>query len=516
MRIGRIVTIAVAVVLAAGATDATAAKIGRRAHSGHLLHKTERGCTAYRWETRTETRTIYETVKEPHTKVVHDTIYEEKVVTDIEKVSETRYRTEEFTYERPVYDTETREVPYTHTYPVYETKSREVSYVTYVPSYETRVRSVPCTTYRTIHEDGYRTISYHVPRKVPYTKTVQVDCGHWETRIVKVPGDGKGSKSAQKDGRHCRQHERVWREKVWVPQLEEREITCYKKIYDIRTKQIPVTYTRVVAETHTRDEQYTVRRMTPVTQTRTVYYQVPRTVSEQRIKTVSHPVTRTVTERGTRKVPYTVTEEIPITRTVAVPRTVTRTVTYYVTRKVPREVTCEVRVRVPCDPNCKGGKCGKSGKVHAGDTNGDRDEDSESLPGDDPAPPVPEFTDETAATSADPPYRLTASIAPAKATDLGSDFSTGLTLYRSGEFAQAAAVFQNALAEAPADAKYAYFHAIALYQAGQTDDAWKSLATAVKLESQNPIGNWGRTMERVQGPTRIWLEEGRRQLATDS
>ncbi len=55
-----------------------------------------------------------------------------------------------------------------------------------------------------------------------------------------------------------------------------------------------------------------------------------------------------------------------------------------------------------------------------------------------------------------------------------------------------------------------YVLAYLQHRAGQVNDARKTVQTASELEQQRPIPNWGRLMERYQGPSRVWLENARR------
>ena len=88
-------------------------------------------------------------------------------------------------------------------------------------------------------------------------------------------------------------------------------------------------------------------------------------------------------------------------------------------------------------------------------------------------------------------------------------FAAGLEKYRDGLFAAATENFAAATQAAPADAKYAYFHALALYSVGKKVEAESQIAIAIELDSAAPIANWGRAMERVQGEARLWVEAAR-------
>ena len=88
-------------------------------------------------------------------------------------------------------------------------------------------------------------------------------------------------------------------------------------------------------------------------------------------------------------------------------------------------------------------------------------------------------------------------------------FVDGLAHFRAARFEAAASEFETATAHAPTAAKYAYFHAIALYQLDRTTEAEQRLAEAVQLEAEHPVADWGRAMERVQGRARLWVEAAR-------
>jgi hypothetical protein len=51
---------------------------------------------------------------------------------------------------------------------------------------------------------------------------------------------------------------------------------------------------------------------------------------------------------------------------------------------------------------------------------------------------------------------------------------------------------------------------LAYYNVAGEEAANQWLAQAVELERQAPIANFGRSMERVQGRARLWLEQARR------
>jgi tetratricopeptide (TPR) repeat protein len=90
-------------------------------------------------------------------------------------------------------------------------------------------------------------------------------------------------------------------------------------------------------------------------------------------------------------------------------------------------------------------------------------------------------------------------------------FLSGLKLHQDGAFDAAAREFGAAAELAPTKAKYLYFQALATYQKGDFNSAGELVKSAVRVEQENPGESWGRMMERIQGPHRLWLEDARRQ-----
>ena len=90
-------------------------------------------------------------------------------------------------------------------------------------------------------------------------------------------------------------------------------------------------------------------------------------------------------------------------------------------------------------------------------------------------------------------------------------FISGTRLYHQGAYDAAAKEFATAAELVPTKAKYVYFQALATYQKGDVEAAAALVKNAVQIEEANPGENWGRMMERVQGPHRLWVEEVRRQ-----
>ncbi len=60
-----------------------------------------------------------------------------------------------------------------------------------------------------------------------------------------------------------------------------------------------------------------------------------------------------------------------------------------------------------------------------------------------------------------------------------------------------------------------YARAYLEHKASRVNDAQKSVLAARGLEQKRPIADWGRFMERYQGPSRVWLEKARRMPAEE-
>ena len=516
--------------------------------AGHVLRRQSRcGCAPQVSDCevqchtvmKTMTRTIYETVNETCHKTVYDTSYETKVIQGVERIPIMSYRERSYTYYRPQVTYLTKEVPYTFSWPVYETLSRDIHYVSYVPTYGTRTRHVPYTTYHTVSATHTRTVYYTVPRTIHYTQTIPIHGGRWATRTEECPGPVR-EKCVQDPGcwkwdpcccrciyvpGPCRRVKiqcppiKVCR-RVWVPTVEHRTIQCNKVVYESRSRQVPYTTTRLVPQTHTRPITYTVTNMMPVTRTRTVSYQVARMMSEQRVRTVTYPVTRMIPETGTQTVPVTTYREVPTSSTIVVPHSVPRTVTYTVARCVPRIETYQVPVRIcvsipkcvsdPCcdPPCCDTNCCDGGGSAAANDAGGMNDDGVLDAPVDLDEPgdldiPAPAPIQEASLKLMSLAQR---EVSLPEASLL---FTTGLGRLRSGDHRGAVNDLSAACEASPSDAKYAYYLAVAHRRAGLDNQALTTLARAIELENAYGIARWGRTMQRIQGADRLWLEDAR-------
>ena len=450
---------------------------------------------------KTVERTVYEMVEEQKQKTVYDIVMEAKVIHNVQRIPITQHQTQQYTYMRPVVQTLTREVPYTVTRPVRETLTRDVSYLTYYPVCDTQTRMVSYTVQHPVQETHTRTVYRSCPRKVTYTKTVPVHSGRWQTCVQEVPA-GKCSDGVQKGGgKESCETKRVCK-RVWVPHVEYRQVTRCKTVYDLRAEEVPYTVTRYIPEVRTREVEYTVSRMVPVTQTRPVCYTVMRMIPEQHTRTVAYNVTQMVPETGTRVVPVTTYREVPTTSTVHMPRRVPRTVCYTVKRCVPRTVCVQVPVTV-CEPIDAKGKSSQKGDSYVPSDEHQQPNMDSDAPAEIPEP-------EAVAASA--ALRLASLTRTETNAETAVDrFASGLTHYRNGNYQAAMEAFEAALNADSSNAKYAYFSALAQREIGQTQRADWFLALGLQLEQTEPIANWGRVMERVQGQGRIWLENARSQ-----
>jgi hypothetical protein len=508
----------------------------------------------------------YETYSQTYTRPYYRPVYE----TQSRVVSYTTFHT--------VYESFTQVVPYTVYRPVYETHTAVHNYTTYRPQYDTVSQPVAYTVYRTVHDTVMRPVPYTVCRKVPYTETIPIHSGCWQTYTEEVPGpvvtkciqepgcwewDPCCCRCVYKPG-PCRKVQvqcpprKVCR-RVWVPRVDYKEVTRCRLEYETHYKNVPYTVcrsvpevrtsvqhytvcrmipevhsrpynytvTRVIPETHTRVVPYTVARAVPQVHSKTIYYQVCRPVVEYQTYTVPYTVCRMIPKTAVRKVSYTTWQTIPYTTTVCVPQTTPKQVPYTVSRCVPKVTYKKVCVRICCPIT----SCGCTPPAGAMDSAPSYDAAPapgfESDPGYDPAPPpVPEgptamhgmhYFGAAAPLSPQPeeekpePVMIVTMQKKAGAEAASDLFLSGLKLYHDGAFDAAAKEFGAAAELAPTKAKYLYFQALATYQKGDFTAAGDLVAKAAAVEQANPGESWGRMMERIQGPHRLWLEDARRQ-----
>jgi Flp pilus assembly protein TadD len=89
-------------------------------------------------------------------------------------------------------------------------------------------------------------------------------------------------------------------------------------------------------------------------------------------------------------------------------------------------------------------------------------------------------------------------------------FEQGLNAYRAHSMNNAVGSFETASAAEPENAMFRYYQALAIYELHGAEAANETLRQAVELERAQPIANWGKRMERVQGRNRNWVENARR------
>ena len=195
---------------------------------------------------------------------------------------------QEITVYRPVCRIQWKEVTVTEYHRRYETKMVTKEVLVPITVTQTQQRSFVRTVYKPVWETVERKCRYVEWKPVQEKKKVVVDCGHWAVQTV------------------CGPCGKVRCQRVWVPKLVEKEITC--------VRYVPVEKTKVI--------QTRVCRLQP--QQQTITYQVP--------------VCRVRYEK--RQV------QVPVTRCVIEPRVVKKKVPVPVTQWVP----CRIKVPVPCCP----------------------------------------------------------------------------------------------------------------------------------------------------------------------
>lgn len=103
-------------------------------------------------------------------------------------------------------------------------------------------------------------------------------------------------------------------------------------------------------------------------------------------------------------------------------------------------------------------------------------------------------------------FRLTSSTQ----ADGSAAFQKGITVFRQGKMKEALGNFEAAATAEPNNALYQYHRALAMFDLAGADAAQDALKKAVELEKTEPVKNWGKRMERVQGKGRVWIETARR------
>jgi tetratricopeptide (TPR) repeat protein len=124
-------------------------------------------------------------------------------------------------------------------------------------------------------------------------------------------------------------------------------------------------------------------------------------------------------------------------------------------------------------------------------------------------PPVPQPADNSSAFNAiRRPFQLTSN--QSQERDGSAAFERGVSLFRSKSYSDAISAFDGALAAEPRNALYQYYRAMSLFEVHGADAASDVLRQAVELEREQPVANWGKRMERIQGRSRVWVETARR------
>jgi tetratricopeptide (TPR) repeat protein len=104
-----------------------------------------------------------------------------------------------------------------------------------------------------------------------------------------------------------------------------------------------------------------------------------------------------------------------------------------------------------------------------------------------------------------PRYRLVS-----QRQDGSAAFQKGVTLFRQGTMSEALGSFEQAASAESENALYQYYRALAMFSLAGAQGAEEALQKAVELEKSEPIKDWGKRMERVQGRGRVWVEQARR------
>jgi hypothetical protein len=94
-------------------------------------------------------------------------------------------------------------------------------------------------------------------------------------------------------------------------------------------------------------------------------------------------------------------------------------------------------------------------------------------------------------------------------------YSNGVQTYFGGRPAEAEASFSSLLQLDPKDPRAYYFRALSRMQQGRETDARSDMEIGAQMEARSPNRfDIGKTLERVQGPTRLRLEQYRSRART--
>jgi hypothetical protein len=106
----------------------------------------------------------------------------------------------------------------------------------------------------------------------------------------------------------------------------------------------------------------------------------------------------------------------------------------------------------------------------------------------------------------------------ARAQEFGAPetlYASGVQAYFCGRPAEAEASFSSLMGVDPNDPRACYFRAFSLMQQGREDEARSDMEIGAEIEARSPHRfDIGKTLERVQGPTRLLLEQYRSRART--
>ncbi len=156
-----------------------------------------------------------------------------------------------------------------------------------------------------------------------------------------------------------------------------------------------------------------------------------------------------------------------------------------------------------CGSSCGGG-CSNGGAALGGESNPETIYDGPASG----APSPDEAAPSEASNWRGVPYRLVSNSTARQ--DGTAAFDRGLTSFRSRSMNDALASFNVAVRSEPNNAMYQYYRALTLFDLNGGEAAGDALRQAIELERQQPVENWGKRMERVQGRGRVWVEDARR------
>ncbi|MEN1681372.1 MAG: hypothetical protein AAGJ46_17455, partial [Planctomycetota bacterium] len=123
----------------------------------------------------------------------------------------------------------------------------QINYTVMKPVYETKTRTY--TVHKPVWETRTREVTYHVRKAVPYTKTITVNGGSWQTQSYTIPGKTyyrtvrTAGKCVYNPETCCCEYQpgtcckvacttapKTCCKKVWVPSCTTKEICCTKYV----------------------------------------------------------------------------------------------------------------------------------------------------------------------------------------------------------------------------------------------------------------------------------------------